>query len=91
MAGLKIGLPRSKSDKKNRKNNYIVLMDLDFSWKKSEVSVAKSLWKKGYGIRDIAEELQREGDETFLLLLDLARKKLIKSRKGALFGYAKDN
>lgn len=66
---------------------YIALLGLDFSWFPEEVKKVAEMWREGYGIREIAEEVGREGDEVFLLLLDLARKKEIESREGDLYGY----
>ena len=66
---------------------HIALQDLDFSWYPVQVQEAKKLWKEGWGVDEIAQKVGREGDEVFLLLLDLGRKGRIKPREGGVFGY----
>jgi len=80
------GPPRSKSDRKNIENDYIALMNLDFSWSWPKVLVVKKLWNAGYHIAEIAEEVDRIIDEVALLIMDLARKKKIQERPGGVFG-----
>lgn len=69
---------------------YIVLEDLDFSWEHWEITRAIEMWQEGYDIRDISTELEREGDEVFLLLLDLARKGRINERDNGIFGRVRE-
>jgi len=74
---------------RNIDNDYIVLMDLDFSWKNEEIEKVIELWNKGYGIDKIKEKLNRnDGDEVFLLLLDLARKNKNAKRLNDIWGVA---
>lgn len=65
---------------------YIALEDLDFSWTLEEIEQALQKWNEGLHIGDIAEEMQREEDEVFLLLLDQARKGVIQYRENGIFG-----
>lgn len=65
---------RTTVDKRNMKNDYLVLMDLDFSWKKEEVEEIIKFVGRGATIKWLSNRFKREGDEVILLLLDLARK-----------------
>jgi len=67
---------------------YIALSELDFSWYPDEVERVKKLWRYGLHIADIAEQLKRDPDEVAILIMDLARQKIIKPRKGGVFGKA---
>lgn len=77
---------RRNIDIRNVDNDYIALIDLDFSWSSKQVQKVKKMWWKGYSISDISSSLKRESDEVFLLLMDLARKGEIKKRKKGIFG-----
>lgn len=59
-------------------NDYIALGGLDFSWKKKEVDKIITMVKRGATIITLSKVFKREGDEVFLLLLDLARRGKIK-------------
>lgn len=65
---------------------HICLEKLDFSWYKKEVEKVKNMWEEGHHIKDIAQVMDREVDEVFLLLLDLIRRKKIKSRENGIYG-----
>ncbi|MGM0437525.1 MAG: hypothetical protein ACQEQD_04570 [Bacillota bacterium] len=77
---------RRRLDLLNLENDYIALLELDFSWRKETVEEVKELWKEGYIISYIADKINREGDEVFLLLMDLARKGEIEKRENGIFG-----
>lgn len=68
---------RTAVDKRNMYNNYLVLMDMDFSWEKEQVEEIIEFVKQGMTIRWLSRRYKREIDEVFLLLLDLARKEKI--------------
>jgi hypothetical protein len=87
----KIGPARSKSDSKNIKNDYIALMDLDFSWSWPKITLVRKLWIEGYEIAEIAEEVDRIIDEVALLIMDQARKGKLNARPGGVFGSEKFN
>ncbi len=76
---------RRNIDVRNRANDYIALLELDFSWKRETIEEVKELWEEGYIINYIADKLNREGDEVFLLLMDLARKGEIEKRKNGIW------
>lgn len=65
---------------------YIALEQLDFSWYQDQVELVIELWNKGVHIKQISEELGRDSDEVFLLLMDLIRRKRIKERKNGIYG-----
>ena len=65
---------------------HIALQELDFSWYPVQVSKVIRLWDGGMDIRDIADQVGRDGDEVFLLLMDLGRRGRIKPREGGVFG-----
>ena len=67
-------------------NNYIALLDLDFSWSTEDKEIIIEFWNQGESIKYISEKVEREVDEVFLLLLDLARKKKIKERDNGIWG-----
>jgi len=69
-----------------KENIHIPLLDMDFTFYESDVNTVKALWKAGYHLHDIAERLERDGDEVFILLLDLARSKEIDPRSRGLYG-----
>ena len=65
---------RTRTDEKNIYNDYIVLADLDFSWKEEDVDRIVRLINRGATIETVAGIYTRHPEEVFLLLLDLARK-----------------
>jgi len=65
---------------------YIACTDMDFSWAQAEIEYVKREWKNGTHISDIADGLGRDVDEVGILVMDLARKRKIKPRKGGVFG-----
>ena len=77
---------RVSNDLKNIDNNYIALLDMDFSWKNVDVEKIITMWEEGLSITIIASKFRREEDELFLLLLDLARNKRIKERFTGIWG-----
>lgn len=64
----------------------LILEDLDFFWESKDIKTVKKLWNKGKGIKEKADAVKREGDEVFLLLLDLSRKEKIDGRKNGILG-----
>src|SRR5690625_1611106 len=53
---------------------YIANDDLDHSFSQSEVDYFKQEWQVGRPLVDIAQDMKRDPDEVFLLLVDWARK-----------------
>jgi len=66
-----------------------ILSDLNLSWRLSEMDKAVKLWNKGEHLLNISAALNREGDETFILLLHLGRLGRIQERKGYIWGIHK--
>ena len=63
-----------------------ILEDYRFEYDQSELDKAEELWLKGWDYRDIAEMLQIEELEAFLILAHLDTEGRIKKRPGAVFG-----
>ena len=63
-----------------------ILEDYRFEYDQSELDKAEELWIKGWDYRDIAEMLEIEELEAFLILAHLDTKDRIKKRPGAIFG-----
>lgn len=72
--------------KKQRKKIYIALEEIDFNFDTFEVKKVINEWRSGLSIHEIAESIDRDIDETFLLLFDLAKKEKIEKRKGGIWG-----
>lgn len=83
-------MDRSITDVNHVDNDYIALIDLDFSWMKKDINRVARFWREGKSIAEISEYFNREIDEVFLLLLDLARKHKIDSRKEGLYDSSHD-
>jgi hypothetical protein len=64
----------------------IILDGLDFQWDTKEITKVNRLWKKGTALIDIAESVKRSPEETFLLLMDQARKGKIEQRENYIWG-----
>lgn len=64
----------------------VVLEDLDFVWRESQVKEAAEMWKKGIPLDLIASNFGKEVDEAALLIMHLVRQRVIKKRKGGAFG-----
>jgi hypothetical protein len=64
---------------------------VDFLWDERHVLRCDSLWKKGCSIDEISKILKRNKIDIALLILDRAKKGLIDSRRGGLFGGGKTN
>ncbi|MHB8280772.1 MAG: hypothetical protein ACYDIA_24480 [Candidatus Humimicrobiaceae bacterium] len=73
----KLGLDRLKL---RPKEQYIALDELDFSWGIPEKGAVIHMWEQGISLADISKEVRRDPDEVALLLMDLARKDVIKRR-----------
>lgn len=63
-----------------------ILEDYRLEYDQSELDKAEELWEKGWDYRDIAEMLQIEELEAFLILAHLDTEGRIKKRPGAIFG-----
>ncbi|EKS8370735.1 helix-turn-helix domain-containing protein [Bacillus thuringiensis] len=66
--------------KKERRNLYIALEEMDMFWDEDEVWRVKEAWNNNESIFAISEKLQRDPDEVTLLIMDLARKGAIGKR-----------
>lgn len=68
----------------------IILDGLDFQWDTEHIKKVNRLWKKGTALIDIAESVKRSPEETFLLLMDQARKGKIEQRENYVWGSGDD-
>ena len=64
-----------------RQKIYIALEEMNFVWCWSEVEEFIQMWDDGTPFLEIAEHFGRDSDELALLLMDLARKGRVKSRR----------
>ncbi len=64
----------------------IILEDLNFQWEPTDVFKVKELWKQGEHLEVIAKAVARSEEETFLLLLHLARIRQVRERSNGILG-----
>lgn len=64
----------------------IILEDVEFAWRKSDIQEVIKLWGYGIPLKKISERINRDLDEVFLLLLHLARNGTIKKRENFIWG-----
>lgn len=57
---------------------YIACEEMDFTWTKEKLQEFSKLWKKGLGLMEIAEHLDRDPDEVAMLIMDHGRLNKIK-------------
>ncbi|WP_078577342.1 helix-turn-helix domain-containing protein [Salipaludibacillus agaradhaerens] len=50
----------------------VILEELDFLFKRSELAEIHSLWNEGFSITDIAKRLKRDKNELFLAVFHLS-------------------
>lgn len=63
----------------------IVLEELDFGWEWEEINKVEIMWLEGKGLEEMANEIKRDGDEVFLLLMHLARQGRIGARQNFIW------
>lgn len=68
----------------------IILEDLNFTWEEKVIDDVIVMWEKGFPLQDIAEKIERNNEETFLLLMHLSLKNKIKGRKRGIWGHEKE-
>ncbi len=64
----------------------IILEELDFEWDKKDIALVNRLWKQGEHLKNISKAVNRNPEETFLLLMDQARKGKIQQRENYIWG-----
>ena len=69
-----------------RQNIYLACEDMDFVWDERDVAKFQDMWREGLGLKEIAEAFKRDPDEVGMLVMDQARKGLIKPRKKVVNG-----
>lgn len=72
--------------KKRRRNVYVALEDMDFTWDEDEVSEFDRMWDEGLSVYDIARAFDRDPDEVALLVMDRVRAGMIEKRKNGIWG-----
>ncbi|MDQ0876784.1 hypothetical protein QFZ77_005443 [Paenibacillus sp. V4I3] len=65
---------------------YIACEDVNMIWDERDVLAFDSMWNEGLSIEDIAKSFDRDADEIALLIMDRARRGLIKNRPNGVFG-----
>lgn len=65
---------------------YIALEELNFLWKEKEVERFRELWKQGLPLKEIARQLKRTTEETFILALDQAKLGNVGKRRYGVWG-----
>ncbi|WP_342512815.1 helix-turn-helix domain containing protein [Sporosarcina sp. FSL K6-1522] len=71
-----------------KERTHMLLDDLDIDWtfKESELLAFRSMWNDGAGLGTIAEELSRSQLEITLLVIEQAELGLIEQRQQGIFG-----
>lgn len=64
----------------------IILEELDFEWDKKDIEKVNELWNQGAHLKNISKAVNRSPEETFLLLMHLAKKGKIKERENYIWG-----
>lgn len=64
----------------------IILEELDFEWDKKDIEKVNELWNQGAHLKNISKAVNRNPEETFLLLMDQARKGRIQQRENYIWG-----
>lgn len=73
----------------HRRNIYIALEDMDFTWNEDEVLEFDRMWNEGLSLYDIARAFDRDPDEVALLVMDRVRSGYIRKRKNGIWGRRK--
>ncbi|KJS77739.1 MAG: hypothetical protein JL56_02865 [Desulfotomaculum sp. BICA1-6] len=73
--------PRKRPERK-----VVILENLDFAWKPSDMTRAAEMWQEGMPVPDMARELKRHDDEVLLLIVHLGRLGRIQARPGGILG-----
>lgn len=68
------------------KTGRLILRQMDLFWPQEDETKVIEMWAAGNHIADIAEAVQRDQDEIFLLLLEKARAGEITERDGGIYG-----
>ncbi|MEN1938947.1 helix-turn-helix domain-containing protein [Paenibacillus sp. 102] len=75
-----IAAQQRKYMKNSRRNLYVALEELDMLWDEDDILLVREAWKNNESVFTIGEKLQRDPDEVALLIMDLARKNVIRKR-----------
>lgn len=65
---------------------HMIGADWKYAWWPEEIEQVIALYRKGYGLTEIARQVEALPRDTFLLLLDLAEQGKIRKRKGYVWG-----
>lgn len=68
------------------KTGRLILGKMDLFWSQEDEAKVIEMWAAGSHIADIAEAVNRDQDEIFLLLLELAKAGGITERDGGIYG-----
>lgn len=75
--------------KRTRRNTYIALERLDFTWELTEVREIDQMYNAGIPLWMIAQSFARDPDEVAVLLMDRCRKGVLKPRNSGIYGKEK--
>lgn len=70
-----------------RRNLYIALETVDFTWDEDKVADVRFLWIEGHDLGDMARYFKRKPLEVFLLILDQIEMGNLKARQGGIYGF----
>ena len=84
------GVHHTKHKSRPDEELYIAGEDLDLSFYENEIEATVWGWEKGYPVQEIAQALKRDPDEILILIIDLAKAKVIKPRARGIIGKGED-
>lgn len=73
-----------------RRNIYLALEELDFTFDEADLPEIKRMWEEGLSVWDMARAFNRDPDKITVLIMDLARKGEIDTRPGGAMGRRKN-
>lgn len=72
--------------KKERRNIYTALEDINFLWDEDQLPDVRYLWNQGLPLGDMAKYFKRKPIEVFVLVLDQMEHGQLKAREGGIHG-----
>lgn len=68
------------------KDYYITLDHANLDWLPEHVTKVEEMWRNGFPVSEIAQNVKRSDKDTFLLIYDRLELGEIEARKGGIFG-----
>lgn len=69
-----------------RRDRYIACEQMNFIWSLPDVWAIDDMWRKGVSLVEMAQKIDRDPDEVFILLMDRIRTNKLHARPGGMFG-----